>query len=192
MAMEVVHERRRALALLNPMRKRVLEALATPASAAGLARKLAMPRQRINYHLRALDDMGFLELVEERKKGNCTERVFRAKARSFVIAPQALGSLAARPADVADRFSSAYLLAVAAQLVRDISDLRERAQGRRVATLTLETEVAFATPEARARFAQELAHEVARLIAQYHTEGGRRFRLVAGIHPRPIDRETGT
>ncbi len=184
MVMEVVHERRQAQALLHPMRKRVLEALATPASAAGLARRLAMPRQRINYQLRVLEQMGFLELVEERRKGNCTERVFQAKARSFVIAPQALGTLAARPADVADRFSSAYLLAVAAQLVRDVSDLRERAQGRRFATLTIETEVAFASAAARARFAQDLAREVARLVAHYHTDGGRRFRLVAGAHPK--------
>src|SRR5262249_2206904 len=158
-----------------------------PASAGGLGGRLSMPRQRINYHLRVLEHMGFLELVEERRKGNCNERVFRARARSFVIAPQALGTLAARPADVADRFSSAYLLAVAAQLGRDVADLRERAQGRRIATLTLEMEVAFASAEARAEFATELAREVAGLAARYHTDGGRRFRLVAGVHPKATE-----
>jgi len=186
--MQVVSEAKEARALLHPMRRRMLEALAQPGSAASLARKLDLTRQRVNYHLRALEQLGFLELVEEKKKGNCTERIFRARARSFVIAPQALGALGARTEDVANRFSSTYLLAAATQLVRDVSSLRDRAKEQRLATLTIEAEVAFADPAARARFAAELAREVSRLVARHHTDGGRPFRLVLAAHPKAQER----
>ena len=40
-----------------------------------------------------------MELVEERRKGNCTERVLQATAASYVISPSALaGSLPIRTA----------------------------------------------------------------------------------------------
>jgi DNA-binding transcriptional ArsR family regulator len=182
--MEVISEPGPARALLHPMRRRMLEILAEPASAASLARALELPRQRVNYHLRTLDDLGFLELIEEKKIGNCTERIFRARSRSYVIAPQTLGVLGARISDVENKFSAAYLLAVASQLVRDMTSLREDAGEKKIATLTIEADVAFADPAARSRFAAELADAVSALVARHHTEGGRRFRLVVAAHPQ--------
>jgi DNA-binding transcriptional ArsR family regulator len=182
--MEVVREAGSARALLHPMRRRMLEILAEPASAASLARALALPRQRVNYHLRALDDLGFLELIEEKKIGNCTERIFRARSRSYVIAPQTLGALGARASDVENKFSAAYLLAAANQLVHDMTSLRAEAGEKKIATLTIEADIAFADPAARARFAAELAEAVSALVARHHTDGGRRFRLVVAAHPQ--------
>ncbi len=187
--MHVANELQAARGLLHPMRRRMLEILAEPASAASLARQLRLPRQRVNYHLRALEDLGFLDLVEEKQKGNCTERIFRARSRAFVIAPQTLGALGARAADVSNKFSSAYLLAAANQLVHDVFSLREQAGDRKLATLTIEAEIAFADPAARARFAEELAQEVSRLVARHHTDGGRRFRLVVAAHPQAREPE---
>jgi hypothetical protein len=82
-----------------------------------------------------------------------------------VISPTALGGVGADPATVRDRFSAAYLVAVAARVVQEVGELGARAEkaGRRLATLTLETEVRFASAEARAAFAEELARSVARL-----------------------------
>ena len=57
-----------------------------------------------------------------------------------------------------------------------------------VATLTLETDVRFASAEARAKFAEELTDAVARIAARYHDDrapGGRRFRLLTAVHPVP-------
>jgi hypothetical protein len=50
---------------------------------------LALPRQQVGYHLRALEQAGLVELVEERRKGNCIERIVRAAACSYVISPEA-------------------------------------------------------------------------------------------------------
>ena len=75
---------------LDPVRARLLAALAEPASAASLAGAAGLSRQQANYHLRALERHGLVELVEERRKGNCTERILRATAASYVISPSAL------------------------------------------------------------------------------------------------------
>lgn len=191
-ALQVVRDPVPAAALLDPTRQRLLAHLREPDSATGLARRLRVPRQRINYHLRALERAGLVELVEERRKGNCLERVVRASARAFVISPEALGALGPSAESAGDRLSSAYLVAAAGRAIRDVASLeaRARAEGNRLATLTLEAEVRFAGPEARAAFAEELADAVARLAAKYHDErapGGRPFRLLAAVHPVPPD-----
>jgi DNA-binding transcriptional ArsR family regulator len=188
--LDVVRSPQSAAALLDPTRQQLLAQLREPDSAAGLARRLKLPRQRINYHLKVLEGAGLVELVEERRKGNCLERVVRATARAFVISPEALGELGPSSELAADRVSSAYLIAAAGRTIRELAQLEERAkqEGKRVATLTLETEVRFASAEARAKFADELADAVARIAARYHDDraaGGRRFRLLAAVHPLP-------
>lgn len=191
-SLQVVDDPDRASALLQPIRLRLVEHLSEPDSAAGLARKLGWPRQRLNYHLRALERAGFIEFVEERRKGNCVERIVRATARSYVISPDALGSLGATAPDARDRFSASYLIAVAARAIRELAGLRSRAAAasKRLATFTLQADVRFARAADRQAFVEELAHEIARLTTKYHDEqsgGGRRFRLFVGAYPAPSD-----
>jgi len=131
-----------------------------------------------------------VELVEERRKGNCLERVVRATARAFIISPEALGELGPSAELAGDRLSSAYLVAAAGRTIRDVAVLEDKAkrEGKRVATLTLETDVRFASAEARAKFAEELTDAVVRIAARYHDDrapGGRRFRLLTAVHPVP-------
>src|SRR3981081_3266650 len=83
---------------LDPVRARLLAELAEPGSATMLAAKVGLPRQKVNYHLRALERHGLVELVEERRKGNMTERVMRATAASYVISPMALEAVQPNPA----------------------------------------------------------------------------------------------
>jgi DNA-binding transcriptional ArsR family regulator len=53
--------------LLQPEHRRLVEALASgPESASSLAQRLGEKRQRLNYHLRLLEEAGHVELVEER------------------------------------------------------------------------------------------------------------------------------
>jgi DNA-binding transcriptional ArsR family regulator len=191
-SVHVIDDPAAATLALHPIRQRILGELDQPDSAAGLARRLGLPRQKLNYHLRQLEHEGLVEMVEERKKRNCTERLVRAVARSYVISPSTLGGLAVDPAAVRDQASSAYLVAVAARVIRDVASLRTRAAkaGKRLATLTLNTEVRFASAAAQQAFAEELTEAVAALVAKYHDEtsaGGRRFRIVAGAHPMPAD-----
>src|ERR1700704_3637968 len=105
---------------LDPVRTRLLAELVQPGSASTLAAKVGLARQKVNYHLRALEKHGLVELVEERRKGNVTERVMRATASSYVISPAALAAVQPDPARSRDQLSARWLLAVAARLVRDV------------------------------------------------------------------------
>jgi DNA-binding transcriptional ArsR family regulator len=173
---------------LDPVRARLLAELAEPASATMLAARVGLPRQKVNYHLRALERHGLVELVEERRKGNCTERVLRATATSYVISPAALAAVQPDPGRAPDRVSAAWLLALASRLVRDVGDLIAGAAAarRRVATFAVDGQVRFASAADRAAFAEELASAVATLVARYHqptASGGRDHRLVVALHP---------
>jgi DNA-binding transcriptional ArsR family regulator len=173
---------------LDPTRARLLAELAEPASATALADRVGLARQKVNYHLRALERHGLVTLVEERRKGNMTERVLRATAASYVISPAALAAVAPDPGRFPDRLSARWLLAVAARLVRDVGILITGAAraGKPVATFAIEGEVRFASAADRAAFAEEVARTVTALVGRYHDEsavGGRTHRVVVAIHP---------
>jgi DNA-binding transcriptional ArsR family regulator len=173
---------------LDPVRARLLAALAEPGSASTLAGQVGLSRQKINYHLHALERHGLVELVEERRKGNCIERVMRATAASYVISPTALAAVAPDPGRSPDQLSARWLLALAARLVREVGDLITGATAarRRLATFGIDTEVRFASAADRAAFAEELAGAVTTLVGRYHdetAEGGRWHRLVVALHP---------
>jgi DNA-binding transcriptional ArsR family regulator len=186
-ALQVIQTPDSAAALFHPDRRRVLSALAEADSAAGVARRLEMPRQTVNYHLHALENAGLVEMVERRMKGNCAERLVRATATAFVISSEALGELGV--CEVRDRFSSDYLIAASTRVVRDLAVLRTRADKARkkLATLTLETEIRFAGAGERQAFTAELTATLARLAAKYNDDGapgGRSFRVVVGALPK--------
>lgn len=173
---------------LDPVRARLLAELAEPNSATTLAAKVGLPRQKVNYHLRTLEQHGLVELAEERRKGNMTERVMRATAASYVISPVALAAVQPDPERAPDRLSARWLLAVAARLVQDVGKLITGATraGKKVATFALDGEVRFATAADRAAFAEELTAAVTTLVAKYHDEsapGGRAHRVVVAVHP---------
>jgi DNA-binding transcriptional ArsR family regulator len=184
----VIHDPAAAEASLDPVRARLLAELAEPGSATMLAARVGLPRQKVNYHLRALERHGLVELIEERRKGNCTERVLRATAASYVISPAALATVAPDPGRAPDRLSARWLLALASRLVRDVGELLTGATraGKPVATFALDGEVRFASAADRAAFAEELATAVTALVGRYHdetAEGGRAHRVIVAIHP---------
>jgi DNA-binding transcriptional ArsR family regulator len=187
-----------AMSLADPVRRRILEVLREPMSATGVARRLRLPRQRVAYYVADLRKQRLLRTVGTRKKGNFTERLLQTTARAFVIAPQALGALGADPTELRDRFSSAYLAAVASRVLRDLSELERgaRAAKKTLPTLTLQSEVRFASPAEQHAFAEELAACLTTLVARYHDdacERGRRFQLVIAGYPSPAtptDRST--
>lgn len=178
---------------LDPTRARLLSELAEPGSATTLAAVTGLPRQKVNYHLRTLERHGLVELVEERRKGNCTERLVRATAASYVISPAALADLQPDPSRYPDQLSARWLLALAARLVRDVGVLISRAARARklAATFAIDGRVRFATAADRAAFAEELASAVTALVAKYHdetAERGREHRLLVAVHPH-VDNE---
>jgi DNA-binding transcriptional ArsR family regulator len=184
---QVIEEPSAAAVALDPMRSRLLAALVEPASAATLAARVGLPRQKVNYHLRTLEAQGLVELAEERKRGGITERVLRATAATYVISPAALGETAVDPERAADRLSAGYLVALAGRVVAEVGALARRAEtaGKRLPTLAMDTEVRFRSAEDRAAFAEELTAAVVDLVSRYHHDDGRPHRLVVAAHPTP-------
>ena len=187
---DVIEDPAAAAVALDPVRSRLLAELAEPGSAATLAARVGIPRQKVNYHLRTLEAHGLVELAEERKRGGITERVMRATAMSYVVSPAALGETAVDPAK-ADRLSARHLIALAGRLVREVGGLSRRAQavGKRLPTLSIDTEIGFASAEDRAAFADDLTAAVLELAARYHHDDGRPHRLVVAAHPTPNSSE---
>jgi len=187
---QVIDDPAVATVALEPMRSRLLSELATPASAATLAMRVGLARQKVNYHLRALEAHGLVRLAEERQWGGLTERLLVATAASYVVSPSALGPVANDPNREVDRLSASYLIALGARVVREMGDLVRRAEesGKRLTTLAMDTEVRFRSPADRAAFSAELAEAITKLVSKYHDEsapGGRAHRLVVVAHPLP-------
>jgi DNA-binding transcriptional ArsR family regulator len=187
---EVIEDPGAAAVALEPVRSRLLAELAEPASAATLAARVGLARQKVNYHLRTLEAHGLVRVAEKRRWGGLTERLLVATARSYLISPSALGPVAADPGRTADRLSASYLIALAARVVREVSALlhRSREINKRLPTLALDTEIRFRSAAERAAFSRELTQAVATLVARYHdaaAPGGRAHRLVIVAHPLP-------
>ena len=184
----VIDDPAAATVALEPMRSRLLSELAVPASAATLATRVGLARQKVNYHLRALEAHGLVRLADERRWGGLTERLLVATASSYVVSPGALGPIATDPNREIDKLSASYLIALGARVVREVADLVRRAKqaDKRLATLAVDTEVRFRSATDRAAFSNELTAAITTLVSKYHDEsapGGRPHRLVVVAHP---------
>jgi DNA-binding transcriptional ArsR family regulator len=188
--LRVIDDPASASVALDPMRSRLLSELRTPASAATLASRIGLARQKVNYHLRTLELHGLIRMDSKKRWGGLTERRLVATASSYVVSPGALGPVAADPARGMDRLSASYLIALAARVVREVGQLLRRSEelDKRLATLSIDTEVRFRSAEGRAAFSRELTAAVTALVSRYHDEsapGGRRHRLMIGAYPKP-------
>ena len=186
----VIAEPAAAESSLDPIRSRILAALAEPGSAAMLAGRLGLPRQKVNYHLKELERHSLVELIEERRKGNVTERVYSATAASYVISPVTLAAVSPDPDRAPDRLSARWLLALGSRLIREVGTLLTGSTraGKPVTTFAVDAKIRFASAADRAAFADELTRAVTTLVSRYHDEnaaGGREHRLVLGLHPIP-------
>lgn len=189
---EVIDDPSAAVVALEPVRSRLLSELATPASAGCLANRLGIPRQKLNYHLRALESHGLVRVAEKRKWGGLTERLLVATASSYVVSPAAMGPAATDPGRNADRMSATYLISLAARIVREVNHLLRRSKdlGKRLPTLAIDTEVRFRNAEDRAAFSRELTTAITTLVSRYHDASapeGRTHRLVLVAHPFPFE-----
>lgn len=190
MDVHVIEEPAAAAVALDPLRSRLLSELREPASAATLAGRVGLPRQKVNYHLRTLESHGLVRVASRKQWGGLTERRLVAVAPAYVVSPGALGPAAADPEREMDRLSASYLIALAARAVREVGDLFRRASeaGKHLATLSVDTVIRFRSAEERAAFSHELTAEINRLVAKYHdasAPGGRSHRLVLMAHPLP-------
>ena len=187
---EVIDDPAAAIVALEPMRTELLSELAEPASAATLAARVGLARQKVNYHLNALEAHGLVQLAKQRKWGGLTERLLVATAASYIVSPGALGPVAADPERRNDRLSASYLIAFGARVVREVGDLARRANEAGSAWRPWRSIPRFGS--GRPRTAQPSATNsrdaITELVAKYHDEsapGGRAHRLVVVAHPLP-------
>ena len=194
-----VDDPRQAGLLLHPLRSRLLALAREPASSSELARRLGLPRQRVNYHVRALEAAGFLKPAGRQRKRNMIEQRYVATARSFVLSPVVLGPVGADWRDIADPASADYLLALTEQVRGDVARVREEAaaDGKRVSTLSLKSQFRFETPGQREEFARAVREAIVGVIARHTSPNrldngrpgrGRPFRLVLACYPAPAER----
>jgi DNA-binding transcriptional ArsR family regulator len=182
----VVENRAAVEAALDPIRASILDALTEPGSAATVAAAVGLTRQKVNYHLKALEAHGLVEPAETRTWGGITERFVRRSARYLVVSPDVLQRAAIDPDEVADHLSAAYMIAVNARTVSEVgASARDATAGMRLPTLTIDTVIGFGSPDDRAAFSAELQSAVATLIAKYHHDDGRLHRLTVSSYPRP-------
>jgi DNA-binding transcriptional ArsR family regulator len=181
-----------AAAVLHPLRLRLLGELEEPDSAAGVARRLGLPRQQVNYHMRQLEAAGLIGMVGQRKRRGCVERQMRAVAKSFVISPGTLGDIAADPSNVDRDETDGYLVASAAAVIDEVDGLGDAidAAGRPLKALTVRSEVRLTAPGLQRMFMEELAEAVDSVAARYHDtrgQGGRLLHVLVGAYPAPTE-----
>ena len=147
----------------------------------------------MNYHLRELEKAGLVELVEERQRRGCTERILRANAAAYLVDPTVMSSDESRAfTRISDQYAAEHLVEVAAATMRDVARMLHRLEmaksdqaGKRLLTFTIEAEVRFGEPGDVHRFTDALTDAVRQTVATFDTPEGRPYRLVAGGHPAP-------
>jgi hypothetical protein len=179
---------------LHPIRRRILELLREPDSATGLARRLRMPRQVLNYHVKEMARVQLLQPAGRRKRRALFEQCYVASAMGYVLSPEILGKLSANLDIAKDRFSAAFLVGMANRIQSEVGYAIERAEaaGKRLATLGLNSEFRFVAAEQRAEFAQALEAAVQSVVERYTSPfrdadgkagDGRAYRLMLGCYP---------
>lgn len=198
--LEIIDDPGRARVALHPLRRRILQALEAPASAPAIAKALGLGRQQVNYHLHRLAAERLIQAEDMGRVGRRIDRRYRRTAASYLLAPTTVAGTPEAARGIRDRFSATYLTAVAARTLNDLAALGRAAsrQNKRIPTLTLETEIRFATPAAQRDFADALTGAVAELAQRFHdaaAPGGRTFRVFACGYPavagRPEDSSHG-
>ena len=157
-----------------------------PDSAAGVARQLGEPRQRINHHVRELAKAGLLVEAGERRKGNFVEQLYESAAGTFVaVAAPHVGRRRAaaghrRPGLA--RSTSSTSESGCSATPRSLLD-RAAFDGEEIPAVAVEATVRFADAEARAAFLDDYLALTARLIEQHATADGDAFTVALVAHP---------
>jgi DNA-binding transcriptional ArsR family regulator len=183
--LRVVSDPDQARSLLDPARRAILWQLREPGSSSSVAQRLELPRQRVNYHVRELEKEGLLRHLEDRRRGNCVERIMQAVALRFLLDPGIPGGTAPLPlveGEERDPFSSSTLRETAIRTLDEVRGLEEWSQteGKRPPILSLATKVHFRSPAREVEFAREMQRLLDEVGARYHEPdaiGGRDFRV---------------
>lgn len=188
--LRVVNDADQARSLLDPTRRSILALLRDPGSSSTVAHSLGLPRQRVNYHVREMEKEGLLHHIENRRRGNCVERIVQAVALRYLLDPGIPGTVA--PITIGgdeerDPFASSTLRQTAIRTLDEVRGLEEwsRIEGKRPPMLSFEREVHLPTPAREVEFAREMQRLLDEVAARFHEPdavGGRDFRVAVTGH----------
>lgn len=188
-SVRLLQDPRQVQALAQPIRMRILDALRTPDTAAGLARSFDRSRQSIGYHLRELRRVGLVRRAGERRKGNFIEQLYEATARRFVVSSRFASNPERLASVFRDQVALAQLSDLGERVQRDAAGLIDRAafEGAEIPSATVEAEVSFPDEGTRAAFMEEYVEALRALLTKYGRGGGAPFRVALAVYPELED-----
>jgi DNA-binding transcriptional ArsR family regulator len=172
-------------AVAHPVRGRILEALRTPDTAAGVARSFGRSRQFVSYHLKELERLGLVRLAGERRKGNFVEQLYESTARRFIVSSRFASDPERLASVFRDQVSLSQLSDLGERLQRDAAalvDLASREPGE-IPSATIEAELCLPDEESRAAFMAEYVDLLKSLLAKHGQKEGQRFRVALAAYP---------
>lgn len=172
----------RVVALLHPLRRQVLQLLTAPDSATGLGRTLDVPRQKVNYHLRALEELGMVRRVGQRQRRGLTEHLFVRTHVDVLVDPLVVEGGPTTPIDQRGLRAAAAAAVGILRSVRRVWALASRSE-ERVATVTLDAVVRLPSPRAL----QSLTDDLRRVLEQHdHPDSPGAMRLAVTTVVLPV------
>jgi len=175
-------------AATHPVRATILDAMRSPTTAAAAARVIGQSRQNVAYHVRELERVGLLRNVGERQNGNFVEQVYQVVAETLVISPSCVwGDPAPRARALADQLSLGELVEAGQRLQRDSALLLDRAafDGEEIASVSVATDIRFASARAREAFLREYLEALTTLARKHGSRRGAAYRLLLAAYPNP-------
>jgi DNA-binding transcriptional ArsR family regulator len=182
---EVLDDPEQVAALAHPLRVAILDALREPGSAAGAARALGEPRQKVNHHVKALLDAGLVRSVGERRNGNFVEQLYQSVAGSFMVSPRLACGGDLRVAALRSQVPLEHLTRLGESIQRDAIDLLDRAafDGEDIPSVAVEASVRFPDAASRAAFMEEYLELVKPLLRKHGARDGGAYRVVTAVYP---------
>ena len=183
---EVVDDPDRVAVLAHPVRVAILDRLRTPNSASGVAREIGETRQKTNYHVKALLDVGFLRAAGERRSGNFVEQLYQSVAGTFLVSPRVAWSGDRRLDALQSQLPLEHLVRLGETLQRDATALLDRAafDGDQIPSAAVEASVRFADEAAREAFMKDYLAAIKPLLKKYGSRRGARYRVTVAVYPQ--------
>lgn len=189
----LVNSPEQATCLLNPMRTQILGLLSTPASASEIARNMKEIPQRVNYHLKALEKVGLVQMVGKRHVRNLVEVLYQSVAKSFILA-DSLGWDAETIKKIKDQSSLSHLVSLAETIKKDVLILMEKSDDKQeIPSANLQFQVNLESKEKRNSFVKDYVTAVKELINQYQvapSETKEVYKVLLTIYPDTQQEET--
>ena len=185
-----------ANALLKPTRIELIKQLDEPRTCPELAEIFGETAQKIYYHVKALQNAGLVEKVEERRVRGTVEGYYQAKARAYWLAPKLVGQIGGKEM-TRDQMSLRVLLDLTEEVQSDVGHLAHKAEaGKDVPSLSMSASIYLPDANQRAEFLSEVQTVFQSLATKYGlppddveiTTDEQGFRLVLVCYPK---QETG-